>query len=231
MSPRGFALPRCREPALCPSAARKALLALKDLALLCKRCPLCSPFPTSIPPPGEVQGVGVDEASPPPGVPTDGEDPDIIPRSRCCRGCTAISASPGCVVAGWDPSCSNLVSLSSGVSHPTWGGKGAALAPSSAMAQNWDFSGLFPSSPPHMGPCRLSEFRNFPDAAVSRVVSLRELLWRLFHTNLAARTPRTTPHELVKRWTKLSKLREGWGFGASNIFKSYSESRQGQVCL
>lgn len=140
----------------------------------------------------------------------------------------------GCMGAGWDPSCPSVVSPSSGVTQTSQGWGESALT--DHLPAPWPRTGIFQgffSVPLHTPVPAGSQ-----GLGISRPVS--RAAWLHFgnsfgstlHTSLAARTHLArAPRGLGKRWKKLSKLREGWDFGAANIFKSCCESRQRWFCL
>lgn len=140
----------------------------------------------------------------------------------------------GCMGAGWDPCCPSVVSPSSGVTQTSQGWGESALT--DHLPAPWPRTGIFQGF--FSVPLRTPVPAGSQGLGISRPVS--RAAWLHFgnsfgstlHTSLAARTHLArAPRGLGKRWKKLSKLREGWDFGAANIFKSCCESRQRWFCL
>lgn len=96
-----------------------------------------------------------------------------------------------------------------------------SLATSQCPGTELGFSRAFSQFPSTQQPLQVHRVVEFPWL----------LLWAVwlhfgnFFRGTLSLTPCPAPHRLLQRW-KLSKPREGWDFGAANIFKSCSESRQ-----
>lgn len=211
------------QPPLASLPSQERAPCLKKTWLCSAHTPLCSRIPSSTPP---TQGLGLGlgwEQARHCHSPAEKE----LPRAPTFGGTLtpppgADAADPECLGVGWDLSCPCVVSPTSGVTQ-------SALT--DHLPVPWHRSGIFqgffpvPLHPP--APAGSQGYGISLAAALGHVASFWELLQEHFsHQPCSSHTPCPAPHRLLKRWKKLSKPREGWDFGAGNIFKSCSESRQ-----
>lgn len=137
---------------LSPLPSQERAPCLKNLALFCRPSPV-QPDPREHP---TAQGLGL-------GLGWEQERLCHSPAEKKPLGDPLMEGTPtpppGADPSawGWDGTCPVpwCPLLWGGTICPHW-------PPPSALALNWDFPGLFPSSPPHSSPCRFTGLWNFP---------------------------------------------------------------------